>query len=207
MTRNLLVFAAVLLHLLWMCVGESIILKVEPKSEDCFYEDYQRGSNVDLTYAVLEGGLLDIEVRVFQAEVKIFTKLHFEGRDEGRYSFVTSQDGPVGFCFNNEMSRFTVKTVMFEVARKPVDKVTKEDLTPFEQSLERMSRGMDVIEQEQSYHRVREHAHRNTAESTNTRVYAWSLVESAVLLLMSVGQVWYLRRLFDDKRGGTKGGI
>jgi len=184
------------------------MIKVEPKSEDCFYEDFQRGTAVDLTYAVLEGGLLDVEVRVYQAQNLVFNKLHFEGKDEGRYSFVTNQDGPCGFCFNNEMSRFTVKTVMFEVhMKKASDKVTKEDLTPFEQSLDRISRGMDVIEQEQSYHRVREHTHRNTAESTNTRVYVWSLVESFVLILMSTGQVWYLRRLFDDKRGyGRSGG-
>jgi len=183
-------------------------VKVEPKQEDCFYEDYPRGTQIDFTYAVLEGGLLDIEVRVFQGQNMIYSKLHFEGKDEGKYSFVTTQDGTVGYCFNNEMSRFTVKTTMFDINnKKSSDKVTKEDLTPFEQSLDRIGRGMDVIEQEQSYHRVREHTHRNTAESTNTRVYVWSLIETAVLVLMSTGQVWYLKRLFDDKRGhGRSGG-
>ena len=45
------------------------------------------------------------------------------------------------------------------------------------------------------------------AESTNTRVFTWSMIESIALLLLSIGQILYLRRLFsDDKRGGFGGG-
>jgi len=179
-----------------------MMFKVEPKSEDCFYEDYPANTKVEIEWSVLDGGLLDIDFRIFQGDTKIFSKLYFEGREEGRHSFMTSVDGPVGFCFNNEMSRFTVKTCTFNLANQKTEQVKKSDLTTFEQSIQRVERGFDVIEQEQRYYRVREHAHRNTAESTNTRVYTWSLVESFILLSMSLCQVWYLRRLFDDKRSG-----
>lgn len=168
---------------------------------------------------MLDGGLLDVDVRVFQSRVKIFSKLYFEGRDEGRFTFVASAEAPYGFCLNNEMSRFTVKTVSFSIETSadspaPSDAPNADtELVPIQSSLNRIKGGLHTIEQEQSYYRVREHVHRNStfpfrfplallfsaAESTNTRVYAWSLVETAILLLMSVGQILYLRRLFNNE--------
>jgi len=202
--KNTLAVIGVFLCVLYLSCAQTparMMFKVEPKTEDCFYENYPANAKVDLEWAVLDGGLLDIEVRVFQGETRIYTKLYFEGREDGKYSFVTSADGPVGFCFNNEMSRFTVKTCTFSLENmKGPEQVKKSDLTSFEQAIQRVERGFDVIEQEQRYYRVREHAHRNTAESTNTRVYVWSLVESVILLLMSICQIWYLRRMFDDNK-------
>jgi len=169
------------------------------------HEEYRTNTKVDLEWAVLDGGLLDIDIRIFQGESKIFSKLYFQGKEEGKFSFTTTADTPVGICFNNEMSRFTVKTCTFGITdTNDQEQVKKSDLTTFEQAIQRVERGFDIIEQEQRYYRVREHAHRNTAESTNSRVYIWSLVESVILLLMSIGQIWYLRRMFDDnKRRGS----
>lgn len=48
----------------------------------------------------------------------IWQKLYFEGREEGYYKISPMSAGVYGFCFNNEMSRFTVKTVKFEFIRK-----------------------------------------------------------------------------------------
>jgi hypothetical protein len=39
-------------------------IKVEPAVEDCFYEDVKRGVTVDFEYHVIEGGLLDIDIKV-----------------------------------------------------------------------------------------------------------------------------------------------
>jgi hypothetical protein len=40
--------------------------------------------------------------------------MHFEGRDEGKWKYTVQQAGTYGVCFNNEMARFTVKTVSFD---------------------------------------------------------------------------------------------
>jgi len=182
-----------------------MMFKVEPKTEDCFYENYPANTKVDVEWAVLDGGLLDIEIRIYQGETKIYSKLFFQGREEGKFAMTTSTEGPIGICFNNEMSRFTVKTCTFSITDSIApEQVKTSDLSVFEQAIQRVERGFDVIEQEQRYYRVREHSHRNTAESTNSRVYIWSLIESVILLLMSLCQIWYLRRMFDDnKRRGS----
>jgi hypothetical protein len=44
--------------------SQSFTLKVEPKSIECFHEELNPGTNVELSWAVLDGGLLDIRVIV-----------------------------------------------------------------------------------------------------------------------------------------------
>jgi len=196
-----------LVALIGLVVGRiDFQVKIEPKGEECFYRDYEAGAKVEVEWQVLDGGLLDIDVRVFQGRTRIFSKLYFEGRDSNRFNFVAAATGPYGFCFNNDMSRFTVKTVSLAVIDDgSTDTAKPEDLSPFEQAVSRIKNSLHTLEQEQSYYRVREHTHRNTAESTNARVFQWSMIETVVLVLLSIGQILYLRRLFaDDKRVGMR---
>ncbi len=41
-----------------------LTLKIEPKEEQCFYEDVNKGDHVRFEYHVIDGGLLDIDIRV-----------------------------------------------------------------------------------------------------------------------------------------------
>lgn len=56
------------------------------------------------------------------------------------------------------------------------------------------------VKDEQSYIVVRERTHRNTAESTNSRVKWWNIFILFVVVGESVFQVWWLRRFFEVKR-------
>lgn len=47
---------------------------------------------------------------------------------------------------------------------------------------------------------MRDKIHRSVNESTNSRVVLWSTFEALVLVLMTVGQVYYLKRFFEVKR-------
>lgn len=56
------------------------------------------------------------------------------------------------------------------------------------------------VKDEQSYIVLRERTHRNTAESTNSRVKWWNLFVIGMVIGESVFQVWWLRRFFEVKR-------
>lgn len=61
----------------------------------------------------------------------------------------------------------------------------------------RLSEMLAQVKDEQSYIVVRERVHRNTAESTNTRVKWWSIFQLAVLIGEGIFQVWWLKRFFE----------
>lgn len=47
---------------------------------------------------------------------------------------------------------------------------------------------------------VRDKMHRAINESTNSRVMLWSIFEALILVTMSLGQVYYLKRFFEVRR-------
>jgi len=132
--------------------------------------------------------------------------LHFESSS---YNFVASSGGPHSVCFNNEMARWTAKVIQFvifvgdeadKVAYGTPDYQTSNTLTPMEESVRLISGVLDQVDVDQKYLRVREQHHRDTAESTNTRVLWYSVIESIVLISISLGQVYALRKFFEVKR-------
>lgn len=44
----------------------------------------------------------------------LWSNMYFEGREKGYYKIVPTTPGSYSFCFNNQMSRFTPKTVQFD---------------------------------------------------------------------------------------------
>ena len=53
---------------------------------------------------------------------------------------------------------------------------------------------------EQEYMEVRDRIHRAINDNTNSRVVMWSFFEAFVLVAMTVGQVYYLKRFFEVRR-------
>jgi hypothetical protein len=72
MIKNILLVVCVLavLHSAW-----TLTFRVEPKSEECFYADVKPSTNLELTWAVIDGGLLD--VRVVVSINQILTKINY----------------------------------------------------------------------------------------------------------------------------------
>lgn len=60
-----------------------------------------------------------------------------------------------------------------------------------------MSELLGQVKDEQGYIVVRERTHRNTAESTNSRVKWWSIFQVGVLVGEGFFQVWWLKRFFE----------
>ena len=72
---------------------------------------------------------------------------------------------------------------------------------PIEREIRKFAAGLGSVKDEQEYMMIRERTHRNTAESTNSRVKWWSILQSIVLFSVVGWQVWYLKvRLFSLPR-------
>lgn len=69
-----------------------------------------------------------------------------------------------------------------------------------ETMLRNLGSALTSVKHEQEYMNVRDKNHRAINESTNKRVVMWSFFESFVLLSMTIGQVYYLKRYFEVRR-------
>jgi hypothetical protein len=66
-------------------------------------------------------------------------------------------------------------------------------VAPIEREIRSLASGLQSVKDEQEYIVVRERTHRNTAESTNSRVKWWSVLQSLVLFLVVGWQIYYLK--------------
>jgi hypothetical protein len=108
----------------------ALSLQVEPKSEECFYENLDGGKTFEMDFEVVRGGLLDIELVITDpTQNTIYRKLSFfnhpdpaDNEREGFVTFTAAHSGQYSICFNNKMSRWTPKTVSFGVRDETLKK-------------------------------------------------------------------------------------
>ena len=100
------------------------------------------------------------------------------------------------------MSTTTPKVVMFnmEIGEAPEASEDAVDHNKLEEQVKELSQALTGAKHEQEYMEVRDRIHRAINENTNTRVVLWSFFEAFVLVAMTVGQVYYLKRFFEVRR-------
>eukprot|EP00035_Acanthoeca_spectabilis_P020570 m.433593 g.433593 ORF g.433593 m.433593 type:complete len:222 (-) comp17592_c0_seq1:72-737(-) len=181
--------------------ARSFGVKVDAHEEECFHDDLQVGTKVGVSFQVAEGGFLDIDVMITGPDNKVIYS--GERESDGKYTFSAHMDGRYRYCFNNKMSSVTPKLVVFTVnIGKPQNEPDTEEDGKHDRlhdMIRELSEALFNVKREQSLMEVRDHTHRQINESTNSRVVWWSMVEFGVLILMSVGQVYYLNRFFEVK--------
>ncbi|KAF9946933.1 p24 complex component [Mortierella alpina] len=157
-----------------------------------------KGDYFHISFQVGEGGHLDIdfwanpnETLVHDAR-KVATQTFFhEVKIKGKYEY----------CLSNSFSAVTEKKVAFNVyVTKPDNEDSENKEDPLASEIRELAAGIQEIKNEQEYTIAREKSHRNTAESTNSRVVWWSLFQSAILFFVCVFQIMYLKRFFEVKR-------
>jgi len=210
-------FLAVFLAVLAVALAsQSIMLQVEPKTEECFYVDVTKPDSYTVIFTVTRGGKLDIYLSIVGPnDALIHKELYFfdESREDflGQYTVDAANRGTYSICFDNTMSRYTAKVVSFTVTSNNevvsdteslssrANPARKGDLDPIEWGLSRVNNGLLNVEKEQSHYRIREAAHRELAERTSSRVLFFTVMESVVLFVFSGVQIWLLRRWFNRR--------
>ncbi|KAI4455203.1 transmembrane emp24 domain-containing protein [Holotrichia oblita] len=156
-----------------------------------------------LTFEIAEGGFLDIDVRIVGPDGNVIAT--GERESSGKYTFAANTNGVYTYCFSNKMSTMTPKVVMFNMAMGEAPKGDTgtnegESATKLEDMIRQLSGSLASVKSEQEYMQVRDRIHRSINESTNSRVVMWSFFEAVILVAMTLGQVYYLKRFFEVRR-------
>lgn len=190
------------------CISDSFayFVTIDAHSEECFLEKVtEPGIKMGLMFETVEGGFLDIDIKITAPDGKVI----YQGESEssGKYTFAAYDTGIYHYCFSNKMSSMTPKVVMFSIDVGEANKATpgapgEADVnhTKLEDMIRELSGTLTGIKHEQEYMHVRNRIHRGINESTNSRVVMWSTFEALVLVVMTLGQVYYLKRFFEVRR-------
>ncbi|WAR01706.1 TMED2-like protein [Mya arenaria] len=197
-------FSAVIILISFIAYSECYFVNIDANAEECFFDKVTSGTKMSLMFEVAEGGFLDIDVNIFGPDDKVIHSV--ERESSGKYTFAAHMDGAYKYCFSNKMSTMTPKIVMFTVdvgdkpKQEPGELEGDEHQNKLAEMINELSNGLTGVKHEQEYMEVRERIHRAINDNTNSRVVLWSFFEALVLVAMTLGQVYYLKRFFEVRR-------
>lgn len=190
----------------------ALSVRVNAGKDECFFEEVRiAGQKVFYHFEVTGGGQLDIDALITGPDGSIVWNV--EKEHEARVLFKAAQAGSYRFCLSNKMSTVTQKTVAFSIqvsesegrrgpggrgGAPPGSALFAAD--PLERMTMQLADGLQELRNEQQYLKVRERMHRDTVESTNTRIMLYSVAEVLLIVGVGVAQLWYLRSCFDKRR-------
>uniref|UniRef100_A0A0K0FNY0 Suppressor/enhancer of lin-12 protein 9 (inferred by orthology to a C. elegans protein) n=1 Tax=Strongyloides venezuelensis TaxID=75913 RepID=A0A0K0FNY0_STRVS len=205
MLKCLLNFGAVLL--LFIPSISSYFLHLDANEEQCFFERVTENTKIGVMFEVAEGGFLDIDYRIVDPNGVIVAK--GERESSGKLTISAQVAGVYNFCFSNKMSTMTPKTLVFAVEvqsseqEHPAgvkDSTIDADSQKLEEMIRELSASLTSVKHEQEYMEVRERVHRAINENTNNRVVMWAVFEAIILVSVTLGQIFYLKRFFEVRR-------
>ncbi|NWZ36886.1 TMED3 protein, partial [Brachypodius atriceps] len=189
--------------------GTELTLELPDSAQRCFHQELESGIKFTLDYQVISGGHYDVDCYVEDPNGKTIyqeTKKQYDS-----FTHHTELKGVYTFCFGNEFSTFSHKIVYFDfqVGDEPPilpdmnNRVTA--LTQLESACVTIHEMLKAVIDSQTHYRLREAQDRSRAEELNGRVSYWSLGETLILFVVSIGQVMLLKSFFTEKRPSSGG--
>ena len=141
----------------------------------------------------MTGGQYDVDAVLEDPNGKILYKQPRKQYDT--FNFKTEAPGTYKVCFSNEFSTFSHKIVYMDwqydggVAGQPKPTPRTIAMTQLESSAATIGDRLRLIDDYQTHHRLREATGRKRAEDLNERVMWWSAGQTAVVVIIGIGQV------------------
>ncbi|BFZ55469.1 p24 complex component [Savitreella phatthalungensis] len=169
---------------------------IDPNARECFHEQLKRDDRMTVSFQTDVGGDMQVNFWVTDPHNRV---LHQQPRTAmGEYSLEAEVDGKYAYCFLNEGYDGQPREVSFNVHGVVyVSPDDPEHQDPLEHRIKELVTWVETIKDEQEYLVIRERVHRNTSESTNTRVKFWSIGQTVLLVGVCLFQVFYLKRFFE----------
>ncbi|EFP04946.1 hypothetical protein CRE_13796 [Caenorhabditis remanei] len=150
--------------------------------------------------------IVGMHVEVKDPEDKvILSKLYTA---EGRFTFTSNTPGEHIICiysnstawFNGAQLRIHLDIQAGDHAQDYAQIAQKDKLNELQLRIRQLLDQVDQITKEQNYQRYREERFRQTSESTNSRVFYWSIAQVVVLAITGAWQMRHLRGFFEAKK-------
>ena len=181
---------------------------VPARHRECFYEQFEIGSKVEVQYQVLKGGELDINFMVKNPQGVYIVIDH---KSDGWWPLKIKETGEYGICLDNSFSKLSSKLVFLSIITQDLAKErgldsevpgngTDHSAAEVIEKLNNIDQKLSRIVSLQHYFQARETRHRLTLESNNNRVFWWSLLECVVMVAAGLAQVVLIRSLFRTQR-------
>jgi hypothetical protein len=190
--------------------SDAYSIELEAGDEECFTIYAATGTPVSGSFEVISEDADPVEVRVNGPK----GMLHYESSSDGddlredgagsgdAFQFDADMDGEYSMCLtnNNENSNDGRKRILAFNFRTTNSAQRDYEYNGLASELEALQQGLDSLKDHHAYMNQRENMHKQSIESINLKVLCWTVLESIMLISMTVWQLGYIRSFFETKR-------
>ncbi|CAH8866713.1 unnamed protein product [Trichobilharzia szidati] len=179
--------------------GSTLTFELEDRSKQCFYEDFDQGTNFTVQFHVISGGNYDVDAELRDPSRKVIFSANRSPMDT--FFVEDSKKGTYRICFSNSFSTLTHKIVSLSwfngsdeahwanVGGPSIDTTLSVSLNNIQTSVHKA-----VAQQYET--RVFLTRSFSYAMALNARVLYLSIFLAIVIILFSIGQVLVMRSFF-----------
>mmetsp|Transcript_27545 Transcript_27545/g.53974 ORF Transcript_27545/g.53974 Transcript_27545/m.53974 type:complete len:214 (+) Transcript_27545:44-685(+) len=201
------------LLVLFLECGEGLFFELKPGAQgECFKAKPGKSHRLVGSFEA-DGPREGVVVKLTDPSEK---QLWHSQESSARFDIEVEDEGSHMLCFGSTVSESQVVSFHFRVEEEQLGEgqildaskgsdahhqfVTKEHTDKVGELVQKLEyKAADILDQQQ-YAITREAVHRETAESTNSRVMWWTLAEVVVLVTLALFQVYYLKAFFEVKQ-------
>ncbi|XP_057495270.1 transmembrane emp24 domain-containing protein p24delta3-like [Actinidia eriantha] len=208
--------SGVLFSLMMLCltsgllpVGESIWLNLPATGTKCVSEEIHNNVVVLADYVVISEDHTQSSPTLSAKVTSPYGNNlhHLENVTHGQFAFTTKEAGNYLACFwvdGHHQGGGDVSVNLewrIGIAAKDWDSVArKEKIEGVEIQLRKLEGAVEAIHENLLYLKSREADMREVSESTNARVAWFSIMSLGICIVVSVTQLWHLKRFFQKKK-------
>ncbi|XP_050359756.1 transmembrane emp24 domain-containing protein 5-like [Nymphalis io] len=192
---------------------------VQAGKMQCFYQKVSVDEAIDVEYQVIDAtqGELDISFQLADPVGRVIVADYKKPENGHRHKSL--REGDYRFCFDNNFSMFSEKTVFFDLVIQNEDSNENDygddkemelgnsaetylmRVRDISESLNKLRDNISTARRLQELLSAHEARDRNLAEDMCSRVLSWSLGQIMLMMAVGVTQVYFLKSLFVDSRG------
>jgi hypothetical protein len=194
-----------LLLLLQPTTTAKLFLTIKANDDICLEEEVITDLGLRGRFEVVEGGYLDIDVRVHKNSRRDKVLKEFVKAQEGDLDIPNGGKGKYFVCFTNRMSTLTAKTVAFTLHGGIGELIEDEEVAkqsmvkPLERLVETLADKLQKLQDQEKYLNDRIRRHGETAKSTSIRVSVVTGIEALFLILVNTLQLLFLTSYFERR--------
>ncbi|XP_020299675.1 transmembrane emp24 domain-containing protein 5 [Pseudomyrmex gracilis] len=182
---------------------------IDAGKEDCYFQYVNPGATFYVSFQVLRGGDGKAGFAVRNPDGTIVHP--YQWRANADYQDQSVNGGYYSVCIDNQFSRFAAKLVNLYITVIRYDqwqKYTQEleelnlSVENFTNTIINVEKNINEMLQTQHWSRSREARDLNLLLDNNSYVQIWSIAQLALILMTTTVQVYFVRKLFDEKPSG-----
>lgn len=200
-----------LLAVVQLIAASALTFNLPAKDSACFYIFTTKpNTQVSYYFAVQMGGSFDVDYSIKDPNQK--TMVSETKQRQGSFVLTAESVGEYEFCFSNEMSTFAEKVVDFEIkiegdgsefrASMPEQPNVRPiaHVEGMKKTADSIDQQLDELKRSLQYYKTRNNRNQATVQSTESRIYYFSILEVLLMVGMAFLQITIVQLFFKGSR-------